>query len=68
MRRTIPALLLLMLVSSFAARPATAEEATLDFYFWRDLDGKCPADCSMRPRFCCPCIIKIPIITPYGYF
>ena len=68
MRRTVCSLLLLMLVSSFAARPAGAEEATLDFYFWRDSEGMCPAVCNMRPLFCCPCIIKIPIVTPYGIF
>lgn len=65
MRRSLSAFLLLALVSSFAARPAAAEEATWDFYFWRDSDGKCMARCS-APPICCPCSIKIPIFTPIG--
>lgn len=64
MRRSLSAFLLLALVSSFAARPAAAEQ-TWDFYFWRDSDGKCMARCS-APPICCPCSIKIPIFTPSG--
>lgn len=66
MRRTFSGFLLLALVSSFAARPALAEEATMDFYFWRDSNGSCMARCDARPLSCCPCAIKIPIFTPFG--
>jgi hypothetical protein len=66
MRRTFPALLLLLFGSSFAARPAAAEEATMDSYFWRDSNGKCIARCDARPLACCPCIIQIPVFTPFG--
>ena len=68
MRSTFPTLLLLLFGSSFAARPASAEQATMDIYLWRDSNGKCIARCDARPLSCCPCIIKVPVVTPYGYF